>query len=1385
MDIMKIFARFSCIAAIAVLIAGQGLPGEPQRRSTAVDFLIQKAHSLEARDRLDLAAQVWQQVLVANPNQPDALAGLARSAKRTGKSEEANAYLDKLRRVRPDAPALTELDMPDSVRTSGRRLEQAGKLAGSGHPDEAMLIYRELFGATPPPGSLALAYYETLASTQGGFEPAVAALRKLADSYPGVPSYRLAAGRLMTYRPETRQSGVALLSSIPASSSAASKAREAWRQALLWEKENPAYAASLEAYLSRYPDSGLQEASATLRSKMGKPEWQNSETREEQLGYLALKNGDVGDAERRFQAALAKDDRSGRAYAGLGFVSMKAGDFDGAVKHFEAAQKLTPHDATVRSSLESARFWQAMRMGAKSADSNDWTDAVSHYQAALAIRPDSSEALTALGGALVAAGTPEKALSYLDRAVHSKGAEEGSWLAFVTAKMQVEGGKAALAAMEAVPSTIASRLKRKAGWRAVEALAWSDAGEEARARDIYRDLVAADTAGLTSAEEIQVASLALRFRQAEQALPHARRAVDGAENNAAAWEVLLAALVGSGRPQEAQRVYERMPEKIGTIARLRPSFCETLASLKEANGDLEGARAFLEQATSLTGGSHAEAALISAKLYLAQVLAKLGRGTEAETMVTDVLDTNANNLDAWRVRFLVLQTLGQHNEIVSFAARMPQAVAVRLGTEGDMVSLLARAQGKAGDPALGVRLLETYINRQHAGDSSDALAQRIQLAWLLLEFPGESGRLFSVLESLNGRADLNSDQRKEVAGAWTTWIARSAEAARRNKDEARAIALLERGLSMFPDNSDLERALAGDLLASGNTKRAFNVYSNWGLRGAQADDYAGAIGAALAERNAQYADVWIEEALTSWPNHPKLLELAGERAKMRGDLKKAELYWRQALAERNTQAKDSLLVAEDRGPSLKALLVGPEGRRASAFGDSNAPVQEAHGLFASSADHSSFSVHLSSFPRREAAREEFVRGKAVLPETAVASAPAWQMAQFNAVLPTAAPVDSLEDKIASLDSRNTPYLGTRMSVWGRGGEAGFGRLLIEQSEFEASTTLANALRASLLLKPTYLSGGTASGSGESLFGRQTSAASFGPQTASGLAAEAQLSSQSVGIRLGMTPQGFLTHNWVGGLRLQPKNGPITILLERDSIKDTMLAYAGARDPQSGQTWGGVMANGASLQGQWGDGRSGFYAGGGYQTLEGRNVARNTGVRGNVGTWWKIAVLPTGSLTAGMNFSAMHYERNLRYFTYGQGGYFSPQQYFLFNAPVRWTGSYGQRLQYELAGSLGLQHFVEDASEYYPNDAALQAKTGYRYPATTVTGASFNFDTRVFYQMAPHWILGAFAESSNARNYTASSAGLFVKYTFEERPMSLENALPSVPDWRGQQPFQMY
>jgi hypothetical protein len=91
---------------------------------------------------------------------------------------------------------------------------------------------------------------------------------------------------------------------------------------------------------------------------------------------------------------------------------------------------------------------------------------------------------------------------------------------------------------------------------------------------------------------------------------------------------------------------------------------------------------------------------------------------------------------------------------------------------------------------------------------------------------------------------------------------------------------------------------------------------------------------------------------------------------------------------------------------------------------------------------------------------------------------------------------------------------------------------------------------------------------------------FAPQSSSGLSEELQVSTQDFGLRFGATPTGFPVYNWLGGSRWRIAGGPITILLSRDNVKDTIFSRAGAVDPGTGTAWGGVMSNSGTISDNW-------------------------------------------------------------------------------------------------------------------------------------------------------------------------------------------------------------
>jgi hypothetical protein len=241
------------------------------------------------------------------------------------------------------------------------------------------------------------------------------------------------------------------------------------------------------------------------------------------------------------------------------------------------------------------------------------------------------------------------------------------------------------------------------------------------------------------------------------------------------------------------------------------------------------------------------------------------------------------------------------------------------------------------------------------------------------------------------------------------------------------------------------------------------------------------------------------------------------------------------------------------------------------------------------------------------------------------------------------------------------------------------------------------------------------------------------------------------------------------------------MYEREPLKDTILSYAGLRDPVTQTVWGGVIGDKGSVAGNWGNEKSGAYFGIGYQRLTGHQVPTNQRVDGTVGMYWRLIATPVGSLTVGANLFAMHYDRNLRYFTLGQGGYFSPSRFVLFGLPVTWSGKWNH-LEYTAAATIGSQSFTEESSSYFPLQTAIQGASGPFYPRYSSSGTNYNVDFRTAYQLSPNWYIGGFFNTNNANFYTLSALGITVRYSFKPRPIDAGFNVPSLPDFRGKQPF---
>ena len=219
-----------------------------------------------------------------------------------------------------------------------------------------------------------------------------------------------------------------------------------------------------------------------------------------------------------------------------------------------------------------------------------------------------------------------------------------------------------------------------------------------------------------------------------------------------------------------------------------------------------------------------------------------------------------------------------------------------------------------------------------------------------------------------------------------------------------------------------------------------------------------------------------------------------------------------------------------------------------------------------------------------------------------------------------------------------------------------------------------------------------------------------------------------------------------------------------------------RDPGSaslsypGNIWGGVIATQGGIQFARGSAESGYYVGVNGQYITGYNVQLNSRFDGTGGAYWRLLTSPeNGNLSIGANFFGMHYAHNEDAFTYGMGGYFSPQAYFLGNVPLTWAGHAGTTWHYTLMGSLGVQAFQEDLTPLFPLAAqkANEVSSGnLALPAKTSVAANYDLRGQVAYAIGPHWFVGGFAGANNSRNYSAFSAGFTVHYLFRSQPSTV-------------------
>lgn len=402
----------------------------------------------------------------------------------------------------------------------------------------------------------------------------------------------------------------------------------------------------------------------------------------------------------------------------------------------------------------------------------------------------------------------------------------------------------------------------------------------------------------------------------------------------------------------------------------------------------------------------------------------------------------------------------------------------------------------------------------------------------------------------------------------------------------------------------------------------------------------------------------------------------------------------------------------------------------------------------------------------------------------------------------------LESDIRTLAGESGPRADVETGYRQRSGEPGLSELKEITGSASISTGVGNG-RLSVKAEAVVLDAGAPSASGAARFGGNgiAEAAAIAGQVASrnigvdaqhaaGVALSASYKSPLVELEAGVTPLGFGNTRATWRAAVTPRfssTASAKLWFERQPVKDSIVSYAGARNPATdarlveatsaivmaagardpvtgqrlldvpglfgpygmGERWGQVMKTGGGLSFSYDRNGNGFYGDGSFHRYRGENVRRNYGIQLNAGGYMRFYQGDNSSLTGGINVNYQDFDNNQNFFTYGHGGYFSPQSFISVSFPVRYAYDDSR---WEVRGNFapGYQSYDQEAANLYPTSDAAQgllnnlklvnSDARSTYDAISKTGFALSADSAIYYRVSPSMRVGGQMGINTFGNY---------------------------------------
>ena len=381
-----------------------------------------------------------------------------------------------------------------------------------------------------------------------------------------------------------------------------------------------------------------------------------------------------------------------------------------------------------------------------------------------------------------------------------------------------------------------------------------------------------------------------------------------------------------------------------------------------------------------------------------------------------------------------------------------------------------------------------------------------------------------------------------------------------------------------------------------------------------------------------------------------------------------------------------------------------------------------------------------------------------------------QLAQQDAAPPRSPAQEEARRQLDAIEARRQPRIETGWLGFFRNADTGISTLRGTEVPVMAVWPTDYDGHWFAQVDAVHLDAGTlpAAASGAAAFGKVLALAPAGlpgpvAEQASALSLAGGWRSDNRRWDLGIVGAGFKVPNVVGSWRENREWGPtdVTAEIARRVLTGSLLSYAGANDPVSGETWGGVTETALNLRasrdfpGRWGGSASASVG-----LLAGRNIASNSDVklRAALGRDWVHR--PDFRLNAGAALSAWHYTSNESFYSFGQGGYYSPQRYLSLGLPVEVEGRHGL-LSYDVRATPSRSWTYERDTPYYPGFGGLQALAGNPvHVAGSGGGVAGSLRAILEYRIASHLAVGGWLDIDRSSYYAPTRAMIYLRYSFK-------------------------